>query len=168
MKLDARDIAILRVLTREGRIAKAALADRVHLSPTACWTRLRRMEEAGLIESYRAHVNLRALAPHTTVFVTAELHRHTAADFARFEAAVRVADEVTGCWALGGGVDYILQVVTRDVEAYQRFMDGLLEREVGLARYFSYIVTKPVKGPGPPPIDLLVGRGDDLSPREGE
>jgi len=157
MKLDARDIAILRVLSTEGRITKAALAERVGLSPTPCWERLRKLERAGLIEGYRAEIALRRIGPHVTVFVAAELADHTAASFRAFEDAVQRHEEITACWALGGGFDYLLQVVTRDIDAYQRLIDTLLDARVGLARYFTYVVTKPVKGGGPPPFEALLG-----------
>ncbi len=158
IKLDARDIAILKVLSKEGRITKAALADRVGLSPTPCWERLKKLETAGLIEGYQARINLRKLGRHVTVFVTVELSDHTSASFHAFETAVAKYDEITACWALGGGFDYILQIVTRDIEAYQRLMDEMLEARIGLSRYFTYVVTKAVKGDNIPPIDLLLGR----------
>lgn len=157
MKLDARDIAILRVLTREGRISKTALAERVGLSPTPCWERLRKLERAGLIEGYGARIALRKLGPHVTVFVAAELAGHTAASFRSFEAAVERHEEIVGCWALGGGFDYLLQIVTRDIDAYQRLIDALLDAGIGMARYFTYIVTKPVKAPGGIPFEALLG-----------
>lgn len=156
MKLDARDIAILRVLSTEGRIAKTALAARVGLSPTPCWERLRKLETAGLIEGYRADIALRKLGPFVTVFVAAELAEHTAARFRAFEAAMGRYDEIVACWALGGGFDYLLQIVTRDIDAYQRLIDELLDARIGLARYFTYVVTKPVKGPAPPPFETLL------------
>ena len=157
MRLDARDIAILRVLSLQGRITKAALAAEVGLSPTPCWERLKKLEDAGLIEGYRAEIALKKLGPHVTVFMAAELADHTAARFQLFEAEVRRRDEVVACWALGGGFDYLLQIVTRDIDAYQRLVDEMLEAHVGLARYFTYIVTKPVKGPAVPPLELLLG-----------
>jgi Lrp/AsnC family transcriptional regulator of ectoine degradation len=157
MKLDQRDIAILRVLATEGRISKTDLADRVGLSATPCWERLRRLEKAGLIEGYRADIALRKLGPHVTVFVAAELADHTAARFRAFEEAMGRYDEVVACWALGGGFDYLLQIVTRDIDAYQRLIDGMLDARIGLSRYFTYVVTKPVKGPAPPPIEVLLG-----------
>lgn len=159
MALDPRDIDILKVLLREGRISKTQLADRVNLSPTPCWNRLRKMEESRVIEGYSARLDLRRIAPHTAVFVVAELTDHMAPSFARFEQAIREVDEVTGCWALGGGYDYLLQVMCRDVDGFQRLMDSLLERDIGLKRYYSYIVTKAVKGDGPPPLDVLLGAG---------
>jgi Lrp/AsnC family transcriptional regulator of ectoine degradation len=66
MKLDARDLDILRVLADEGRITKAGLAARVGLSASPCLERLRRLEEAGLIEGYNARISLRKLGPHVT------------------------------------------------------------------------------------------------------
>jgi Lrp/AsnC family transcriptional regulator of ectoine degradation len=157
MRLDDRDIAILRVLSTEGRITKAALAERIGLSPTPAWERLRKLEEAGLIEGYRAEIALRKLGPHVTVFMAAELADHTGPSFRAFEAAAKRYDEVVACWALGGGFDYLLQIVTRDIDAYQRLIDAMLDARIGLARYFTYIVTKPVKAPAAPPFEALLG-----------
>jgi Lrp/AsnC family transcriptional regulator of ectoine degradation len=155
-RLDARDIAILRVLSAEGRITKAELAARVGLSPSPCWERLKRLEQAGIIAGYHARIALKKLGPNVTVFVAAELTDHTPASFHAFEDSVQRYDEIVACWALGGGFDYLLQIVTTDIDAYQRLIDHLLESRIGLARYFTYIVTKPVKGPGPPPLEMLV------------
>ena len=157
MRLDDRDIQILSVLTRDGRITKAALADKIGLSPTPCWERLKKLEKTGLIEGYGARINLRKLAPHVTVFVAAEIADHTAASFRSFEVAIQRYDEVVACWALGGGFDYLLQIVTRDIDAYQRLIDEMLDARIGLSRYFTYIVTKPVKGQVGLPIELLLG-----------
>ena len=156
-KLDDRDIAILRVLCTQGRITNAQLAEHVGLSASPCWERVRKLEQAGIIDGYEARISLKKISPVITVFVTAELTDHTAAAFRRFEAHINRLPEITACWALGGGFDYLLQVVTRDIEAYQAAMDAILEADVGLARYFTYVVTKPVKTGGPPPFDQLLG-----------
>jgi Lrp/AsnC family transcriptional regulator, regulator of ectoine-degradation genes len=155
-RLDARDLAILRVLAEDGRISKTALAEKVGLSPTPTWERLQRLEKTGIIEGYGARISLRQFGPSVTVFVTAELSDHTAASFRRFEEAVARHEEITACWALGGGHDYLLQVVTRDIDAYQRLIDALLESHIGMVRYYSYIVTKAIKS-GPPPLGLFAG-----------
>ncbi|OYX42272.1 MAG: AsnC family transcriptional regulator [Rhodobacterales bacterium 32-67-9] len=157
MRLDDRDIAILCILSTEGRITKTALAERIGLSPTPAWERLKKLEQAGLIEGYRAEIALKKIAPHVTVFVAAELADHTGPSFRAFEAAVMRYDEVVACWALGGGFDYLMQIVTRDIDAYQRLIDAMLDARIGLARYFTYIVTKPVKGGGAPPFEVLLG-----------
>ncbi len=157
LKLDARDMAILRVLSTEGRITKAELATKVGLSASPCWERLKKLEQAGIIEGYNARINLRKLGPHVTVFVAAELADHTPASFRAFEDSVQRYDEITACWALGGGFDYLMQIVTTDIDTYQRLIDEMLEARIGLARYFTYIVTKPVKSPALPPLDALIG-----------
>jgi len=157
MRLDARDLEILRVLADEGRITKADLAARVGLSASPCWERLRRLEEAGLIEGYHARISLKKLGSHVTVFVAVELADHTPAKFRAFEDSVQSYGEVTACWALGGGFDYLMQIVTRDIDAYQRLIDEMLEARIGLARYFTYIVTKPVKSPRLPPLEMFFG-----------
>ncbi|MGF1553412.1 MAG: Lrp/AsnC family transcriptional regulator [Paracoccaceae bacterium] len=155
--LDDRDLRILAILSREGRIAKTDLARRVNLSPTPCGERLKRLEEAGLVRGYRADIALARLAPHITVFVLVEIESHRAESFRAFERAIAVHEEIVACWSVGGGFDYVMQVVARDVDAYQRLIDALLESRAGLARYFTYIVTKEAKAPGPPPLGALLG-----------
>lgn len=153
--LDAIDLRILAVLQREGRITKLALAERVGLSASPCWERLRRLEAAGIIAGYHAHIAVRLLGPITTVFAEITLGSHRQTDFARFETAVCQLPEIVECWALGGGVDYLVKVVTRDIDAYQRLIDRLLAADSGIDRYFSYVVTKPVKETALP-LDQLV------------
>ena len=155
LPLDDRDLKILAILAREGRISKADLAKRINLSAAPCWERLKRLEDAGVITGYHAEIALKKVAPHIVVFMAAELENHRSADFQTFERAVQPLDEIVECWAVGGGFDYILQIVTADIDSYQRLVDHLLEARVGLARYFTYVVTKPVKQAGAPPIALL-------------
>lgn len=157
LRLDDRDLKMLAILREEGRISKADLARRVNLSSAPCWERLRRLEEAGIITGYRAEVALKKIAPHIVVFMAAELEQHRAEDFQSFERAIARHDEIVACWAVGGGFDYILQVITPDIDSYQRLVDDILEARVGLTRYFTYVVTKPVKLSSRLPLDLLLG-----------
>ena len=152
--LDAIDIRILGAVQRHGQLSKTRLAEIVNLSPTPCWERMKRLEKAGLITGYRAEIDLAGLGPHVEVFVTVELESHRAESFQIFERTVAQIDEITGCWAIGGGYDYLMQIVARDVSAFQALMDGLLESRAGVRRYYSYIVTKPVKTL-PPALGLL-------------
>ncbi|SFM89483.1 Lrp/AsnC family transcriptional regulator, regulator of ectoine-degradation genes [Thioclava dalianensis] len=160
IKLDRRDIDILRVLSAEGRLSKAQLAEKINLSPTPTWERLKKLEKAGLIEGYQARINLRKLGAHVTVFVAAELADHRAATFQTFERSLDKHPEVVGCWALGGGFDYLMQIVARDIDAYQRLIDSMLDARIGIARYFTYIVTKEVKARGAFPFELLLDQTD--------
>lgn len=155
MKLDSIDLRILDAVQRDGRITKLRLAETVGLSPTPCWLRLRKLEKAGLIAGYGARLEPRRIAAFTTVLVEITLANHRQADFDRFERAVAGLPEVLCCWAVGGGVDYIVKVVARDIDAYQRLIDRLLAAEIGIDRYFTYIVTRSVKEDGPLPMILF-------------
>jgi Lrp/AsnC family transcriptional regulator of ectoine degradation len=156
MKLDDRDLQILTILQQEGRITKSELAGRVSLSAAACWDRLKRLDQAGLIRGYHAEVALEKIAPASHFLVQIELESHQAGDFHRFEEAILAIPEVTRCVAVGGGVDYFLEIVTSDVAAYQALIDDILERNMGVTRYFTFVVTTPVKS-SQPPLDLLRG-----------
>ena len=145
VRLDSIDLRILDAIQRDGRITKLALAEKVGLSPTPCWMRLRKLEKAGIVSGYHAKIAMRAVAPIATVLVEVTLGSHRQADFDRFERAIKDIPEIVACWSVGGGVDYVLKVLARDIDAYQRLVDGLLEREIGIDRYFTYIVTRTVK-----------------------
>jgi Lrp/AsnC family transcriptional regulator of ectoine degradation len=158
VKLDKSDLAILAALQRDGRMTKLRLAEVAGLSPTACWDRLRRLEDAGVIGGYEARLDAAKLGRFTTVIVEVTLKSHRHADFQRFEAAVRAEPLIIGCDATGGGVDYVLRVVVTDIDAYQRMIDELLSTEIGIDRYFTYIVTKSIKR-DVLPLEVLLGDG---------
>lgn len=153
--LDAIDLKILAVLQKRGRITKLALAEQVNLSPTPCWERLKRLEQAGIVRGYRADIDLAKLGATTTVLVEVALKQHRMEDFQVFERAMQRTDEVVECLATGGGIDYLLKVVTKDIDAYQRLMDELLTAEIGIDRYFTYVVTRSVKALPQPPVSLF-------------
>ena len=158
-RLDAIDLKILDAVQRDGRITKLALAERVGLSPTPCWMRLNRLEKAGIVAGYHARVSMRSIAPVAMVLMEVTLGSHRQADFDRFERAIRDVPEIVACWSVGGGVDYVLKVMARDIDAYQRLVDGLLEREIGIDRYFTYIVTRTVKEETVLPVEEFVPVG---------
>lgn len=158
-RLDAIDLRILDAIQQDGRITKLALAEKVGLSPTPCWVRLSRLEKAGIVAGYHARLDLRAVAPIASVLMEVTLGSHRQGDFDRFERAARALPEIVACWALGGGIDYMLRIAARDIDAYQRFVDSLLEREIGIDRYFTYIITRTVKEEAGPPLSALLGPG---------
>lgn len=122
-----------------------ALADKVGLSATPCWLRLRKLEEAGIVTGYHARLAYRKIVPIEHVIVQIILGSHRQSDVNRFERAVTAIPEMVSCWSVGGGVDYFLTIVTRGIDSYQRLVDRLLEQNIGIERYFTYIVTKLVK-----------------------
>lgn len=155
-KLDEIDIRIRAALQRDGRMTKLRLAETVNLSPTPCWERLRRLETDGVIAGYRAVIDPDRVARTTMVLVEVTLKRHQHADFERFETAVHEVPEIVECHATGGGIDYMLKIVAADIDHYQRLIDRLLVADIGIDRYFTYIVTKQVKRGAPLPLDRLL------------
>ncbi len=154
LRLDERDLKILAVLQKNGRITKTELAERVNLSPTPCWERLKKLEQSGVIEGYSANISLKILGSFSVIFMEAEINSHRAEDFEKFENALQDIPEIAECWAVGGGIDYILKFVCKDVDTYQRRVDDMLKSDIGLRRYYSYVVTKPVKSIPVPSLDL--------------
>jgi Lrp/AsnC family transcriptional regulator, regulator of ectoine-degradation genes len=150
LKLDKIDLKILRALQRDGRITKLNLAAKANLSAAACWERLRRLEESGIISGYSAGIDAAKIGRFTTALVEIMLKSHRQSDFQRFEAVVRREAAIVGCDAVGGGVDYLLRVIAPDIDAYQRLIDRLLSEDVGIDRYFTYVVTKTIKASGFP------------------
>jgi len=154
-KLDERDIQILSILQEEGRITKTALADRLNLSLTPSWDRLQRLEEEGIIESYGARLSSPFLKNFHLVITEVELESHKEGEFARFEDAIMGFDEVLSCWSVGGGLDYILKVLVKDVSDYQDFLKRVLKANIGLRRYFSYAVLDKIKDSDVVPDNLI-------------
>jgi len=142
LKLDRIDINILTQLQRNGRVTNVDLADAVGLSPSPCLLRVKRLESAGYITGYNAHIDIAKLGETVTVFTEVTLSDHRREDFIKFEASVRTIDEVIECHLISGGYDYLLKFLTRGVAHYQTVIESILERDIGVSKYFSYIVIK--------------------------
>ncbi len=153
-RLDRYDLNILRVLAADGRITKSRLAEEVCLSVSATWERMKRLETIGHIRGYRAVVDWGPLFRSSQVIVELSLDRHTAVQMRRFEERISRAPEITRCYATGGGIDYVMHVWARDIDHYQRFIDQLLLEDLGIERYYTYVVTKVVKDGALPVPDL--------------
>jgi DNA-binding Lrp family transcriptional regulator len=141
-KLDRIDLKILAQLQKSGRITNVELADAVGLSPSPCLTRVKRLEQAGYIVGYGAQINLQKLGEFVTVFTEVTLEDHRSSDFVRFESKIRNIDEIIECHLVSGGYDYLLKFVTPGLTHYQNVIESMLEGNLGIEKYFSYIVIK--------------------------
>lgn len=157
--LDAADIRILSAVQTYGQLSKSKLAELVNLSPTPCYERLNRLRAAGYIRGYHAELALEKVADITAVIVTVSLVRHRKADFDRFEAHVRNMDEIIECHATGGGMDYVMTVLTGSLAAFQEVMENLLNADLNIDRYVTYIVTRQIKKGVPNLSNLTSARG---------
>jgi Lrp/AsnC family leucine-responsive transcriptional regulator len=144
-KLDSIDRAILRELQREGRLSNLALAERVHLSPSACLRRVKALEDAGVIAQYVALVNPRAVGKHGVSFTIINLESVNATLLETFERAVRDQPEVLDCFYVAGSNDYLIRFTYRDAEDLERFHSEVLMRLPGISRSNSLLVLRTVK-----------------------
>lgn len=157
LALDAADIRILSALQSHGQLSKARLAEICSLSATPCLARLSRLKAAGYIRGYHADIALGQLANFAKVIVTVSLSRHRKADFDRFEAFIDCRDEIIDCIATGGGVDYIMQVISPSLSAFQNLMEEFLAEDLGIDRYMTYFATRQVKSAVPNIAKLAAG-----------
>ncbi|MBU2358678.1 Lrp/AsnC family transcriptional regulator [Loktanella sp. M215] len=147
--LDATDIRILCAVQQHGQLSKAKLAEIANISATPCWARLDRLKAAGLIRGYHGDIAIDRVCDVTQVMVTVSLTHHRKADFDRFEAFVLNRDEITECIATGGGMDYVLKAVSSNLTSFQVLMQAMLDAELGVDRYMTYIATRIVKASHP-------------------
>jgi Lrp/AsnC family leucine-responsive transcriptional regulator len=144
-EIDDRDRAILRELMRDGRLTNSDLAERVHLSASACLRRVRLLEESGLIAGYAMMLDPAAagLAGAAFVFVTLDQQGRAALD--RFEAEVGRHAEIIECYLLAGSADYLLRIAYRDAADFERIHTDILTRLPGVSRVQSTLALRTVK-----------------------
>lgn len=156
MKLDHYNLAILRVLSKNARIPTKQLAGEIGLSVSACWSRLRSLEESGLIQSSHAIIDLKRLREYSHVTTLVKLESHHIEDFDRFESAVQQIPQIIRCKAVIGEVDYILEFVTTDINDYQTQIEKLLSKRLGIKTYYSQVQSKQIKDDFVPALDKLL------------
>jgi len=155
-KLDRIDINILAELQRSGRITNAQLAEKVGLSPSPCLVRVKRLETAGYISGYSAIINLSKVGASQIVFTSVTLSDHRRTDFVKFEQKIAQFEELVECHLVSGGFDYLLKFVVRGIAEYQEMMEEILETNIGVSKYFSYIVIKSAVVRGQPSVKLHI------------
>jgi DNA-binding Lrp family transcriptional regulator len=144
-RLDSIDRVILQQLQREGRLSNLELAQRVHLSPSACLRRVKALEDRGVIAQYVALVNPRAVGRHGVSFTIINLESMNTQQLEAFEQAVRDQPEVLDCYYVAGSNDYLIRFSYSDAEDLERFHSEVLMRLPGVARSNSLLVVRTVK-----------------------
>ena len=147
--LDPIDIRILSAIQKYGQLSKTKLSEMVDLSPTPCWARLTKLKAAGFIRGYHADIELALIGDFTQVVVTVALSSHRKTDFDRFETYIQNIDEITECISTGGAMDYVLKVYCSRLADFQQLMESLLNAELNIDRYMTYIVTRQIKSAQP-------------------
>ena len=152
MPLDRVDREMLAILQSEGRISNAALAERLHLSPSPCLRRLRALEHEGVINGYAAILDRPRLGLGLTVFVDLKVERHSEQSAAEISRALSEAPEVISAHIVSGVADFRLEVVVADLASYERLLFDLLLKLPHVTDVRSDFALRTVKSAGPLPI----------------
>jgi Lrp/AsnC family leucine-responsive transcriptional regulator len=143
--LDEKSRKILHELHADGRIAWVELAERVHLSATACQRRVQALIDSGVIDGIAAHVNPEALGYEVEAFVSVYVDRQDVKLAQQFRKAIRKYPEVQACHMMTGQVDYLLRVVAKDLKSYGRFVEEKILGMPGVKDASSSIVLDRIK-----------------------
>lgn len=143
--LDKASRAILAALQADARLPNQQLAERVGLSATPVWRRVRELEERGLIRRYVALADRERLGLAICVLAHVSLVRHTQGSVEAFERVVASCPEIIECHAITGEADYVIKIVARDMKAYDQFLQTQLFKLSGVASVRSNVVLREVK-----------------------
>ncbi|HAT32425.1 MAG TPA: AsnC family transcriptional regulator [Janthinobacterium sp.] len=152
VELDEVDLNIVRLLQGEGRMSNARLAERLKLSETPVWRRLRRLEEDGVITGYQALIDRKKLGIGLLAFVRVTFANHSGEQPFQFEEAIQAIPEILSCHNVSGESDYLLQVVARDLESYGDFVSKVLRKLPGVAEIHSSLSMREIKASNRLPI----------------
>ena len=144
IELDATDRKIVNLLQGDGRMTNADVAERVHLSQSACLRRVHRLQEQGVIAGYAMLLNQEAVGLRTNVFVEVSLHSQSEDRLDEFETAVRKVPAVMECYLMAGDADYLLRVAVTDVQDYERIHKEYLSRLPNVSRIRSIFAMRTV------------------------
>ena len=145
MPMDHFDRRILDIVQRDAGASAAEIGERVGLSQSPCWRRLRRLEQAGYIERRVALLDRHRLGLDVLVYATVKLTAHGRRSLPAFAEAMERFDEVQECYTLTGEMDFLLRIVTRDMEAYERFFFDHLSQAPGVGEVHSSVVMSQIK-----------------------
>lgn len=150
--MDSFDRAILALIQQDASLPLNEIANRVGLSPTPCWNRIRKMEETGVISARVATLDAAKLGLGITIFVSIETNDHSEGWLARFAEAVRSMPEVVDVYRMSGDVDYMLRVVAPGIEAYDDFYRRLI-KSVPLKNVTSRFAMEKIKATTALPLE---------------
>jgi len=155
MTIDATDRKILTLLQNDASLSLADIADKVNLSPTPCWRRIQKLEEAGIIAKRVALLDAASLNLGVTAFVAVKTSQHNAAWLDRFAKAVANIPEIVEVYRMSGDVDYLLRVVVPDIAGYDTVYKKLI-KNVELTDVSSSFAMEKLKSTTALPLDYAV------------
>lgn len=144
-ELDDFEWKILGILQRDSSKPTTEIAEEIGLSQAPCWRRIQRLKEGGYIKRQVALLDRRKLGLNAQIFAQVKLSAHGRSNLAEFSAAIHDFPEVLDCYVLMGSVDFLLRIVTADIEAYERFFFTKLSQLPGVQEVNSMVALSEIK-----------------------
>ena len=144
MNIDRTDRKILKFLQQNGRMSNAELSNKINLSHSACFRRVKLLEESGIIESYVAILNQQKIGKSMTIFVEISLLSQSSDSLLEFEAAVEKSSEIQECFLMAGNADYLLKLSASDANDFERIHRDHLSKLPGVSRMRSSFAIRKV------------------------
>ncbi len=144
-ELDKIDRQILRILQKDASISASEIAEKVNLSQPPCWRRIKRLEEEGYINKRVAQLNRKKLGLNVVIYTEVKLTANGHQMVDQFEKKILSFPEVTECYVMLGRIDFLLRIVTRDVESYEQFFRDHLSQIPEIAELNSSVALSEVK-----------------------
>ena len=145
MKIDKTDESILKILQNDSRTTNQQLSEKIGMSASPCWRRVKRLEDEKVIRGYGVLLDRRKLGLGVMVFIRVSIDRHSEAEALKFEEEVMQLDDVVACYSIGGDADFLLQVVSYDLDTYAEFSMSIIRRLPGIKEMQSMFTLKEIK-----------------------
>ena len=144
-KIDQTDAKILKLLQHDSRMSNAELSEKIGMSASPCWRRVKQLEETQVIKGYGVLVDRKKIGLGVMVFIRVSIDSHSEKEAKKFEEEVSALEHVVACYSIGGDADFLLQVVSPDLDTYAEFSMSIIRRLPGIKEMQSMFVLKEIK-----------------------
>lgn len=153
-EISPADLRILKQLQKSGRMTNQELAEKVGMAASPCWRRMKQLEDSGVITGYQANIDRKKIGLGLLAFIRVKIDSHSEEDAQRFEQEVGALPPVIACYAIAGDADFMLQVVSKDLDSFSSFAMEVVRRLPGIKEMQTSFVLREVK-----PLDVLPLQG---------
>lgn len=144
-KIDKTDAKILKLLQYDSRMSNAELSEKISMSASPCWRRVKQLENTQVIKGYGVLLDRKKIGLGVMVFIRVSIDSHSEKEAKKFEEEVSALEHVVACYSIGGDADFLLQVVSPDLDTYAEFSMSIIRRLPGIKEMQSMFVLKELK-----------------------
>lgn len=144
-KIDKTDAKILKLLQYDSRMSNSELSEKICMSASPCWRRVKQLENTQVIKGYGVLLDRKKIGLGVMVFIRVSIDSHSEKEAKKFEEEVSALEHVVACYSIGGDADFLLQVVSPDLDTYAEFSMSIIRRLPGIKEMQSMFVLKELK-----------------------